>query len=345
MLKFFDLSNLSYFWEKIKETFVMKEAGKGLSTNDFTNAEKSKLAGIEDGANNFVLEEATAETLGGVKIGANVNVTEDGTISVADATTDAKGLVQLSDAVDSDSTTVASTANAVKKVHDIAKTAIQTAEKGVAGGVVPLNESGLIDSNYLPSYVDDVIEGTFVSETVFNNLEGQPIVGETGKIYVDTTTNKTYRWGGTTYVIISETIALGTTSSTAFRGDYGQIAYEHSLKTEGNPHNVTKADIGLDKVENKTSTEILDELTKEKVNGLIGYVPASKEVATAIADGLMASADKVKLDAVEAGAQVNVLEAVKVNGVALEVSDKGVNINMASYFTAFTPEDIDSICK
>ena len=344
MLKFFDLSNLSYFWGKIKETFVMKEAGKGLSTNDFTNDEKSKLAGIEAGANNFVLEEATDTVLGGVKIGANVNVTEDGTISVADGSTTTKGLVQLSDAVDSASTTVASTANAVKKVHDIAKTAIQASQKGVAGGVAPLNASGVIDSVYLPSYVDDVIEGTYVSGTVFNDLDGAPITGETGKIYVDTTTNKTYRWSGTTFVVISETIALGTTSSTAFRGDYGQIAYEHSLKTEGNPHNVTKADIGLGKVENKTSTEILDELTKEKVNTLIGYIPATQEVATSLKNGLMDKADKAKLDAVEAGAQVNILEAVKVNGTALPITSKGVDIQLDSYITGITTNDIDKIC-
>lgn len=345
MLKFFDLNNLSYLWGKIKENFVMKEAGKGLSTNDFTDEAKLKLEGIEEGANNFVLEEATAETLGGVKIGANVDVAEDGTISVADGTTDAKGLVQLSDAVDSDSTTMAATANAVKKVNDLAKTAIQTAEKGVAGGVAPLNESGLIDSTYLPSYVDDVIEGTYVSETVFNDAEGEPLVGETGKIYVDTTTNKTYRWSGTQFVVISETIALGTTSSTAFRGDYGQIAYEHSLMVDGNPHNVTKADIGLDKVENKTATEILDELTKEKVNGLIGYVPATQEVATTASNGLMSKEDKAKLDAVDITGEENVLEAVKVNGVALEISDRTVNIEMDKYFTAFTNEEIDAICK
>ena len=343
-MKFLDLNNLSYFWGKIKESFVQKEAGKGLSTNDFTNDEKSKLAGIEAGANNFVLGEATDKVLGGVKIGANVNVTEDGTISVADGSTTAKGLVQLSDAVDSASTTVASTANAVKKVHDIAKTAIQSTEKGVAGGVAPLNESGVIDTIYLPSYVDDVIEGTYVSGTVFNDLGGSPITGETGKIYVDTTTNKTYRWSGTTFVVISETIALGTTSSTAFRGDYGQIAYEHSLKTSGNPHNVTKADIGLGNVENKTSAEILGELTKEKVNTLIGYVPASQDVATSLKDGLMAKADKAKLDAIKSGAEVNVLEAVKVNGVALTITDKAVNIDMASYFDTITTTEIDAIC-
>lgn len=51
-----------------------------------------------------------------------------------------------------------------------------------------------------------------------------------GKIYVDTVSGKTYRWSGTDLAEISSSIALGTTSSTAFRGDYGDIAYQHALK-------------------------------------------------------------------------------------------------------------------
>lgn len=80
--------------------------------------------------------------------------------------------------------------------------------------------TGTIPSSILPSYVDDVIE--------CNNLDGFPITGETGKIYVDLSTNLTYRWSGTQYVEISPSLALGTTSSTAFRGDYGNTAYTHA---------------------------------------------------------------------------------------------------------------------
>ena len=49
---------------------------------------------------------------------------------------------------------------------------------------------------------------------------------------------------------ISESLALGTTSGTAFPGDKGQAAYEHSQKKAGNPHGVTKTDIGLGNVTN-----------------------------------------------------------------------------------------------
>lgn len=47
-------------------TYVAQEVGKGLSTNDYDNNEKNKLAGIEAGANNYVLPAGTQSTLGGV---------------------------------------------------------------------------------------------------------------------------------------------------------------------------------------------------------------------------------------------------------------------------------------
>lgn len=62
--------------------FVQKEAGKGLSSNDYTTEEKQKLAGVVAGANNYTLPAATASTLGGVKQGTGVTIADDGTISV-----------------------------------------------------------------------------------------------------------------------------------------------------------------------------------------------------------------------------------------------------------------------
>ena len=53
--------------------------------------------------------------------------------------------------------------------------------------------------------------------------------------------------------------------------------------------------------------------------------------ATQSAAGVMSSTDKAKLDGIAAGAQVNVLESVKVNGTALSVSEKSVNIDLSPY--------------
>lgn len=98
--------------------------------------------------------------------------------------------------------------------------AIATTAIGAANGVAPLNASSKIDSTYLPSYVDDVLEYTSKSDF--------PATGESGKIYVDKSTNLTWRWGGSSYVEISPSIGLGETHSTAFYGDYGKTAYDHA---------------------------------------------------------------------------------------------------------------------
>ena len=105
--------------------------------------------------------------------------------------------------------------------------------------------NGVIPSSQLPSFVDDVLE--------FANFASFPATGESGKIYVALNTNLTYRWSGTTYAEISPSLALGETSSTAYRGDRGKIAYDHS-QTTGNPHGTTKGDIGLGNVPNADAT-------------------------------------------------------------------------------------------
>lgn len=73
---------------KLNGLFVRKETGKGLSTNDYTAAEKEKLAGVAAGANNYVLPAPTASTIGGVKAGNNVTISADGTISVVQGKVD-----------------------------------------------------------------------------------------------------------------------------------------------------------------------------------------------------------------------------------------------------------------
>lgn len=98
--------------------------------------------------------------------------------------------------------------------------AIPATEKGAANGVASLDETGKVPAAQLPSYVDDVLE--------FDNQAGFPKTGESGKIYVAKDTNKTYRWSGSAYAEISASLALGETASTAFAGDKGKKAYDHS---------------------------------------------------------------------------------------------------------------------
>lgn len=98
---------------------------------------------------------------------------------------------------------------------------LETSLKGVAGGLAELDANGVVPASQLPSFVDDVLE--------YSSASAFPSTGETGKIYVATDTNLTYRWSGTQYTEISKSLALGETSSTAYRGDRGKIAYDHAV--------------------------------------------------------------------------------------------------------------------
>ena len=94
------------------------------------------------------------------------------------------------------------------------ETQIPLSKKGVANGVAELDENGKVPSSQLPSYVDDVMS--------FANKAGFPLTGEDGKIYLAKDTNLQYRWSGEEYVVISPSLALGETASTAYAGNKGK---------------------------------------------------------------------------------------------------------------------------
>lgn len=128
---------------------------------------------------------------------------------------------------------------------------------------------GKVPSAQLPSYIDDVLE--------YATASNFPATGEAGKIYVALDTNLTYRWSGSAYVEISKSLALGETSSTAYRGDRGKTAYDHS-QTSGNPHGTSKADVGLGNVDNTSDA------TKNSATATLENKTLSSPVISGIAD-------------------------------------------------------------
>lgn len=82
--------------------------------------------------------------------------------------------------------------NYANEVQQVLEEAVLKETVGAANGVAPLNESGKVPSEYLPSYVDDVLE--------YDKRSDFPEPGESGKIYVDKSTNYTWRWSGTDYI-------------------------------------------------------------------------------------------------------------------------------------------------
>lgn len=88
MAKYLDQNGLLYLWNKIKALFVAKEEGKGLSANDYTDADKSKLAGIAEGANAYTHPSHTAHESGlyKVTVDATGHVSAAAAVSKADIT-------------------------------------------------------------------------------------------------------------------------------------------------------------------------------------------------------------------------------------------------------------------
>jgi hypothetical protein len=157
----------------------------------------------------------------------------------ADATSSASGLMSAADkkkldgiAAGADKTTVDSALSATS-TNPVQNKAVKAALDKKAD----LDSTGKVPSSQLPSYVDDVLEYTSKSEF--------PATGETGKIYVDTTANLTYRWGGSSYVEISKSLALGETSSTAYAGDKGKALADR----------LTQAEKDIDAVQSKNTTQ------------------------------------------------------------------------------------------
>ena len=228
-----------------------------------TAADKTKLDGIASGATKYSHPTFTAKTSGFYKIAVNNEGHVTGTTNVEKS--DITGLIggtpsleghthddryYTETEVNTKLKTKSNTGHTHTKseITDLATWARADTKPSynfseIDGSVdVTRQLSGKIPEANLPSYVDDVLE--------YNSKSNFPMSGETGKIYVDISTNLTYRWGGSAYVEISPSLALGETSGTAYRGDYGAIAYAHSQKRSGNPHGVTKSDIGLGNVEN-----------------------------------------------------------------------------------------------
>ena len=172
--------------------------------------------------------------------------------------------------------------------------------KGAPNGLASLNESGIIPSAQLPSYVDDVIE-----VDTFSNLPG---TGESGKIYIVQDTNLTYRWSGIGYVEISKSLALGETSSTAYPGDKGKATTDKLNKTSD------KVVVGPTTVNPSTNKIVLKYQTHFTSTNSDSEDSHTINAATTSQAGVMSSADKTKLNGLKDQAGITSdIDAVQTN--------------------------------
>ena len=158
------------------------------------------------------------------------------------------------------------------------------ATKGQPNGFASLDSKGLIPSSQLPAYVDDVIE-----VATFDEL---PEVGEAGKIYVTLDTNLTYRWSGTRYIEISQSLALGETSSTAYAGDKGKVTTDivTSIGTRVGLTTIVPSDTAVQINSIGIDRDDLDSRFNRRI------VSLDIQSATTTKAGVMSAADKTKLN-------------------------------------------------
>ena len=138
-------------------------------------------------------------------------------------------------------------------------TPIDESRIGAANGVASLDASGRIPASQIPGGFDNIEE--YDSKTDF------PTTGEEGKIYVAKDTNLTYRWTGSQYVEISPSLALGETATTAYRGDRGKVAYDHSQVSGNSTIHHTHANKELLDTYKQTEADLANAVAKVHEHG------------------------------------------------------------------------------
>jgi len=202
-----------------------------------------------------------------------------------------------------------------------------SSNKGIANGYAELDSNGFVPSSQLPSYVDDVLS--------YANLASFPGTGENDKIYIAEDTNITYRWSGSAYVIIGTDLALGETENTAYRGDRGKTAYDHSQVVAGNPHGTTLSDLGYtgetDATADQTDVEIkIAYENNPDTNAYtdaeqikMGYITVTQAVDL---DNLSANAVDINYDNADSNLSAANVKAA-IDELDTNVADRIINVN------------------
>lgn len=178
------------------------------------------------------------------------------------------------------------------------------ATKGKANGFASLDANGTVPANQLPSYVDDILDvyatydksatGELTNIKLYSDAAHQKaITGEAGKIYINITNGEPpyqFRWTGTIFARAdAQVLILGQITGTAFDGGRGKALEDQitSLKAHGVSH--------FDNNTYQAGTVRLNFkcwFGKDNVQDHYSQI----EAATASRAGVMAAADKVKLD-------------------------------------------------
>lgn len=267
------LDNLQYFGGIVTEKLagkVDKVEGKGLSANDFTDVLKAKLEAIEEGGQVNIIET--------VKVNGEA-------LEVADKTVDVTVPTALADLSEDDTHKVATAAQLTQIATNKSDLDVLKADGG-DGSIKAMIDAAI--NAFATELTEDGTVNTYKEALDWIATHASDYTALLGDV-----ANKVDKIAGK---------GLSTNDVTdELKAEY-DAAYTHSTIVEGNPHNVTKAEIGLGNVENKNSETIRGEITSENVTDALGFTPvdaAEFTVAAQDKDGLMSKEDKTKLDSFE----------------------------------------------
>ena len=170
-----------------------------------------------------------------------------------------KAQIGLANVENKSSTQIRSELTKENVTNALGYTPIDESRIGAANGVASLDASGRIPASQIPGGFDNIEE--------YDNLAAFPTTGEEGKIYVAKDTNLTYRWTGSQYVEISPSLALGETATTAYRGDRGKVAYDHSQVSGNSTIHHTHANKELLDTYKQTESDLANAVAKVHEHG------------------------------------------------------------------------------
>lgn len=316
-----------------------------------SSSDKSKLDNIKQIIDSKIQEHTTNHnnphevTKQQIGLG-NVDNTSDIDKPISTATQEALNNIQ--DTVQSTKEELANTINQHKSdnnnPHQVTKSQVglgnvtndaqvKRSEMGVSNGVATLNDLGQVPAHQLPSFVDDVIDvyatyeksdaGELSNIKIYSDPEKTiPITGESGKVYIDVESLYQFKWTGTVFVSVGSPTVIGDVPGTAFDGARGKALEDsvnsHISNTE-NPHQVTKAQIGLNNVDNTSDLDKpISNATQKALNNKVNTADISNIVRVKSLDSTLPQVNGIT--------QVNTeLSTTSINPVANKVIANKIN--------------------
>ena len=323
--KYLDDNGLLYVWNKIKSNFVLQQTGKGLSTNDLTNELKNKYDTVVTKVDELTATGGEPNVIETIKVNGTIQTVTDKAVDISVPTVDS--------ALSSSSTNpvqnkVINTALGKKQDTLVSGTSIKT-----VNGLSLLGSGDLSGVPTLSGTVNiwNLDNGAYIAQAGTKFSSSASGLSEDMLVFIyGSTSSKKYIWYFTDTLSGGEigiTIQSQSSSSGAITSE-GFVEFNKLMNQDQISDEVMN---GLDETYVPTVQAVYDALQSYATSSTL-TTELAKKVDKVDGKGLSTNdyttTEKNKLSGIATGAQVNVIESIKVNGTAQTVSSKAVNITV-----------------